>query len=336
MSPRARQAPPPVPPAPGAEPPPRPCCAPGSSSSPYNAARGGGASPTAGLRRGAPLCAAAGSRHRPPPPSGPAPAPEPRLGPAARAPEGADPGTRNDDRLPPRPARRERRKGAGAGPAQAPPRRQKMAAWHDPAPRPSPRFAALLGPAGWGPGRPPGRMGAVGGVIRGAEPRNAAQRSSSGHLWLGVRVASGAGRGIGGGERVPLAGGVTPPCGSLARAREGRTPCLAPPCPRWAVGAGAAAVAAAVAAAAPQCGGGAGAGADPGPGGGGGMGGAGKRAVEAPGWTGAARGEAPGVAPGSRSTRSARTDTRTRTHSCTRTPAAGPCRRVLESFASAP
>lgn len=74
--------------------------------------------------------------------------PPPRAPPGAcgRRAGGRRPGPPNN-RLPPRPAGSG---GRGAGPAQAPRRRQKMAAWHDPAPRPSPRLPALHGQADTG------------------------------------------------------------------------------------------------------------------------------------------------------------------------------------------
>nr|XP_054100398.1 collagen alpha-1(I) chain-like [Callithrix jacchus] len=217
MSPRARQAPPPVPPAPGADPPLRPRPAPGSSSSLYNAT--GGPS-TAGLRRGARLGAAAGAAAGPPPPSGLCP--RPVAPPGARG-QGAGGRRPRPRRIGPRGGPGERGRGRGPGPAQAPRRRQKMAAWHDPAPRPSPRRPALLGPARRGTREAPG--GGPRGDCR-AGPESAAPGSSSGHLWLWVRGAGGSGRGGGAGESARLGG--TPPRGVPAARRGGRCARLLP------------------------------------------------------------------------------------------------------------
>lgn len=166
MSPRARQAPPPVLPAPGAEPPPRP--APGSSSSLYNAA--GGPPPPLVSARVPDSAGPQGFRTGPPPPppSGPAPIREPRLEPEAGSQEGrrrARTPTRNN-RLPPRPA------GSGGGGGGRAQRRlrgggRKMAAGTSRPPAPPPRLPARLGPAGRGTREAPR---AVQGVIGGPGP----------------------------------------------------------------------------------------------------------------------------------------------------------------------
>lgn len=310
MSPRARQAPPPVPPAPGTEPPRRPRPAPGSSSSLYNAAGGplrrrpqpgrparrcrrgsGPAAPAFGLPPGACGRVAGGL------------GPRPGIIGSRRGPQGAE-------------------EGAGAGPRAGSAAAEKWQTWRwlCPAPGPSPRLPALLGP------EERGTPEASGGCQRGdlgAGLGTAAQRSSFGHLWLGVRGASGSGRGDGGEESAAW-GAHLPVEGRAARGGVVMPGSSLPP-PR-AVGAGAA-----VTAAPPQCGGGAGAGEDPRPGPRGpenaGMGAAGSG-------SGAALAGAPGVAPcGIHAL--PRTHSHARGHTHAHAPPLGRCRRVLESFASA-
>lgn len=163
--------------------------------------------------------------------------------------------TRNN-RLPPRPAG-SRGRWRGPGPAQATPQK-KMAA----STLPSPRFPVLHGPAGRGTREAPG--GGPRGN-RGAGPGNIAQRSSFGHLWLGVRGASGSGRGDGGGESGTW-GAHLPAEGRAVRGAGGARRAWLLPAPAAGRGSRAAAAAAAAVAAAPQCGGGAGAGEYPEPG----------------------------------------------------------------------
>lgn len=220
MSPRARQAPPPVPPAHGAEPPPRPRPAPGSSSSLYNAAGGPSA---AGLSGGARLGAAAGAPAWPPPPSGPCPRPG-----AAPGACGRDAGGRG-----PRPGiigSRRGPQGAGEGGGGRAPRRLRGGGrkWQPgttrpPAPPPGSRPSSAR--PGGGPGRPPGAdRGVIGGPGRGALRCDLPPATCG---WgCGVRADLGGAAGVG---RVPLGGHTSPP---RAGPRAGGTSCLAPPCPR--------------------------------------------------------------------------------------------------------
>ncbi|XP_021109552.1 collagen alpha-1(I) chain-like [Heterocephalus glaber] len=143
--------------------------------------------------------------------------------------------------------------GRAPGPAQAPRRRQKMAAWHDPAPRPSPGSQPSSAPRGGVPGRPPeaGR-----GVIRG--PGRGALRSDPPPATCGW--GCGAPADLGGAAREEGAHSW----GTSSRGGPGRGwgGCRGRLLPAPAAAVGARAV---VAVAAPQCGGGAGAGEDPGP-----------------------------------------------------------------------
>lgn len=185
MSPRARQAPPPVPPAPGAEPPPAPA-PPGLEFKSIQCRGGWGVPPL-------PPASAAGPRsalpqglgtRRPRLPALPEPR-SPARGLRAGALEGADPrpGVIGSRRGP----QGAEEGGGGLAPRRL--RRQKMAAWHDPAPRPSPRFPALLGPAGGGHGRPPGAVrrvtGGPGREARRREPPPATCGWGVGCQWSG-------------------------------------------------------------------------------------------------------------------------------------------------------